>query len=170
MHSDPIATLIENLADMQVRVASGGDRAALRQIVAADAISMLSGVPASARSVLVGAQVEGRLPALVRDHPLASTLLLLQGGHAIGMLILDWPPSGPVALLDMTLLPGLRRRGIGTRTLSTLCSVADRFGRSMRIWLFYDNPAHRLLDRAGFVITGGTVTDIVRERAPVSTD
>lgn len=168
MNSDPIAALTDILADMRARVAGGGDRAILRQIVGADAMQMLSGVPASARTVLVGAQVEGRLPALLRDHPLASTLLLSLGDRFIGMLTLDWPPAGPVTLLDMTLLPDLRRQGHGTRALSALCAVADRFGRPVRIRLFYDNPAHRLLERTGFVAVGGTATDIVKERTPIS--
>ncbi|MFY8091940.1 MAG: GNAT family N-acetyltransferase [Niveispirillum sp.] len=168
MSQDPIAALIENLAGMQARVAGGGDRSALRQIVGADAMQMLAGVPASARALLVGAQVEGRLPALMRGHPLATTLLLSQAGRVIGMLVLDWPPAGPVTLLDMNILPDLRRQGHGTRVLSAFCAVADRFSRPARICLFYDNPAHRLLDRTGFVKVGGTATDIVRERAPIS--
>ncbi|OYQ35330.1 hypothetical protein CHU95_08945 [Niveispirillum lacus] len=168
MNPDPIAALLDTLADMQARVAGQADRAALRQIVGADTGEMLTGVPASARALLIGAQVEGRLSALMRDHPLASILLLSHAGRPIGLLILDWPSTGPVTLVDLTLLPELRRRGHGTSALSALCAVADRFGRSLRARLFYDNPAHRLLDRTGFVPVGGTVLDIVKERAPVN--
>lgn len=168
MSQDPITALIHALAPVQARIAVGGDRSLLRQIIGADATQMLAGVPAAARAVLVSAQVESRLPLLVRNHPLATTLLLVEGeARTVGLLVVDWPPSGPVTLLDVTLLPGLRRQGRGGRVLAALCAVADRFGRPLLAGLFYDSPARRILARAGFVQTGGNATDIVMERPSV---
>ncbi|MFV3127677.1 GNAT family N-acetyltransferase [Niveispirillum sp. KHB5.9] len=164
--ADPIAALIGALDGMLARVALSGDRALLRQIVGADAAHMLTGIPGSARAVLVGAQVEGRLAALGRRHPGAVTLLLGEGGRTIGMMMLDWPSSGIVTLLDLTLLPGSRRQGRGGKALSALCGVADQAGRTLRADLFYDNPARRLLARAGFILVGDDATDIVLERRP----
>lgn len=164
--TDPIAAVIASLDGIQARVALKGDRALLRQIVGADATQMLAGIPGSARSVLVGAQVEGRLSGFGRQHPGAVTLLLGEGGRTIGMLMLDWPSHGIVTLLDLTLLPGVRDQGRGTKVLSALCTVADQASRTLRASLFYDSPARRLLSRAGFTLTGDDATDIMLERRP----
>lgn len=167
MSQDLLAALTRDLAPVQARVALGGDRSLVRQIIGADAAQMLAGVPASARAVLISAQVESRLPLLTRSYPLATTLLLgEEETRTIGIMVIDCPPSGPATLLDLTLLPGLRRQGRGTRAVTALCEVADRLGRTLVASLFYDNPARRLLARAGFVPAGGDDTDIIMERPP----
>jgi GNAT superfamily N-acetyltransferase len=163
--SDPIAAVISALDGLQARVAQAGDRALLRQIVGADASQMLSDVPASARAVLVSAQVEGRLNGVLRGHPGAVTLLLGEELRTIGLMVLDWPTQGPATLLDLLILPSLRRHGRGTRALSALAAVADQQRQFVRAALFFDNPARRLLGRAGFVQVHDNGTDIVMERA-----
>lgn len=164
MDQDPIAALIATLDGMQARVAMAGDRPLLRQIVNADAVQMLAGVPASARAVLVSAQVEGRLKALCRDRPGAVTLVLAEEVRAIGLMVLDWPPAGAVALLELLVLPGLRGQGRGSRVLAALCAVAAGQGRALRACLFYESPARRLLARAGFALTAENGTEIALER------
>ncbi|MBP7335326.1 GNAT family N-acetyltransferase [Niveispirillum sp.] len=166
MNPDPLAVLMDTVEGMDVRIAAGGDRTLVRQIIGADAAHMLASVPASARTVLISVQVESRLPTLSRHHPLATLLLLGEDGRAVGMMMVDWPPAGPVTLLDLTLLPGLRRHGRGTRVLTALCGVADRFGRPLRASLFYDDPAQRFLALSGFAMAGSEGTDIVMERPP----
>lgn len=169
MVPDPVTALSGALDGLQVRVAQAGDRSLLRQIVSADAAQMLAGIPAAARAVLVSAQTESRLPVLVRRYPGAITLLLGEEMRTVGLMLLDWPPAGIVTLLDLTLLPGLRRQGRGTKALSALCAAADLSGRTLRAGLFYDNPARRLFTRAGFALTGDETTDIVLERSPTGT-
>ena len=165
MRTDPIAALIATLEGMQARIALAGDRALLRQIVNADATQMLTGVPASARNVLVSAQVEGRLNAVRRGHPNAVTLLLGEELQATGFMALDWPSEGPVALLDLLLLPHLRGQGRGGRVLSALTHVADTCRQPIRAGLFYDSPARRLLSRIGFTLLRDEGTEVTLQRA-----
>lgn len=164
MNPDPIAALISRLEGMQVRVAHAGDRALTRQIIGADAAQMLTHVPASARTVLISAQVEGRVNAFRRTHPNAILLLTGEDVRTTGLMVLDWPPQGPVALLEFLLLPSLRGQGRGTRLLTALTQVADGRERAIRARLFYDSPARRLLARMGFSRIKDEGTEIVMER------
>lgn len=165
MKSDPIAAMIGILEGMQARIAIAGDRALLRQIVSADAAHMLAGVPASARNVLVAAQVEGRLNAVRRGHPNAVTLLLGEELHTTGLMTLDWPTEGPVTLLDLLILPHLRGQGRGARALSALTRVADVCRQPVRAGLFYDSPALRLLSRIGFTLIRDEGTEVLLQRS-----
>lgn len=164
MKPDPIAALIGAVDGMHARLAQAGDRALLRQIVGADAAQMLADVPASARVVLVSAQVEGRLNAVRRTHPDAATLLMGEDMRTTGLLVLDWPVQGPVMLLEFLFLPHLRGQGRGARLLSAMTAVADARRQVIRATLFYDSPARRLLSRAGFIKVRDDGTEILMER------
>ncbi len=166
MSDDAIQALISRLSDLQARIAQPGDRSMVRQMVMADAHHMLADIPASARSMMVSLQVEGRMNALRQGHPDAVTLLLGLDARTVGMLTLDWTCPHAVALLDMMILPGLRDRGYGTAVLTALCAVADDHARPMETSLFYDNPARHLLQRAGFVLTQDRGTEITMQRPP----
>lgn len=166
MDDDALQALISRLSDLQARVAQPGDRSMVRQMVMADAHHMLADVPASARSMMVSLQVEGRMNALRQGHPDAVTLLLGLDARTVGMLTLDWAgPDDAVALLDLMILPGLRSRGHGTAVLQALCTVADDHARPMEASLFYDSPALRLLQRAGFVLARDRGTEVTMHRA-----
>lgn len=164
MKPDPIADLIGAVDGMQVRVAQAGDRALLRQIVGADAAQMLVDVPASARTVLVSAQVEGRLNAVRRTYPDAVTLLIGEDMRTTGLLVLNWPAQGPVTLLEFLFLPHLRGEGRGGRLLSAMTAMADTRKQVIRATLFYDSPARSLLSRAGFTRIRDDGTEILMER------
>lgn len=164
MSDDAIQALISRLSDLQARLAQPGDRSMVRQMVMVDAHHMLADVPASARSMMVSLQVEGRMNALRQGHPDAVTLLLGLDARTVGMLTLDWVCRPAVALLDMMILPGLRDRGYGTTILGALCTVADDHARPIEASLFYDSPAQRLLQRAGFVLAQDRGTEITMYR------
>lgn len=164
MSDDAIQALVSRLSDLQVRVAHPGDRSMIRQMVMADAVHMLADVPASARSMMVSLQVEGRMNTIRQGHPEAVTLLLGLDARTVGMLTLDWGWGPAVALLDLMVLPGLRGRGHGSMVLAALCAVADEHRRPVQANLFYDSPARRLLRRAGFVTTQDKGTEITLRR------
>lgn len=165
MSDDAIQALVSRLSDLQVRIAQPGDRSMIRQMVMADAVHMLADVPASARSMMVSLQVEGRMNAIRQGHPDAVTLLLGVDTRTVGMLTLDWDWGPAVALLDLMIMPGLRGRGHGSAVLSAVCAVADDRGRPVQTSLFYDSPACRLLRRAGFVLTQDRGTEVTLHRA-----
>jgi GNAT superfamily N-acetyltransferase len=165
MSDDAINALIARLSNLQARVALPRDRTVVRQMVMADSLHMLSAVPPSARNVMASIQVEGRMHALQCGHPGAAVLILGTQAQMIGMMTLDPSNGDAIALLDMMILPGQRGQGHGAEALAALCAIADDQGRPVHARLFYDSPAKRLLERAGFAVTDETGTEISMIRA-----
>ncbi|WP_255988620.1 GNAT family N-acetyltransferase [Chitinolyticbacter albus] len=56
-------------------------------------------------------------------------------------------------LMDLSLLPAWRGRGIGSLLLSRLIREADCAGKAIRLYVEQDNPARRLYERFGFAVT-----------------
>lgn len=158
--------LISRLSGLQARIAQPADRSMVRQLVMADALHMLADVPGSVRSMMVSIQVEGRMDTLCHGRPDAQTLLLGLEARMVGMMTLDWSGPDGVALLDLTVLPGQRRRGLGGMALAALCGTADGMGLPIRATLFYLSDAHPFLSRAGFAVTSEKGTEITLVRPP----
>jgi len=79
--------------------------------------------------------------------------LILQGEQPIGRLYLFRGP-GTHNLMDLSLLPAWRGRGIGRALLAGLVDEADRLGKAIRLYVESDNPARRLYEHFGFIVTG----------------
>lgn len=73
--------------------------------------------------------------------------------EAIGRLWVDRSAEA-IHILDISLLPPLRGRGIGAHCLRAVQSEAAQTGRSVSLHVVAANPAHRLYTRLGFVVTG----------------
>ncbi|MFT7775638.1 GNAT family N-acetyltransferase [Roseateles sp.] len=78
-------------------------------------------------------------------------LVLVDGDTVAGRLWLDECPDR-VHILDITLLPAWRARGLGTRCLRALAAKAA--ARTLSIHVEVHNPARRLYERLGFVADG----------------
>jgi ribosomal protein S18 acetylase RimI-like enzyme len=70
-------------------------------------------------------------------------------GERIGRLYLA-ELGDELRIMDIALVPGARRRGIGTRLLQAVLARAQRQGRSVSIHVERDNPALALYQRLGF--------------------
>ncbi|WP_185267175.1 GNAT family N-acetyltransferase [Halopseudomonas xiamenensis] len=79
--------------------------------------------------------------------------VVLHADQSIGRLYLFRGPT-TYNLMDLSLLPAWRGRGIGSHLLSLLVREADAADRSIRLYVEPDNPARRLYERFGFTITG----------------
>lgn len=84
-----------------------------------------------------------------RHFPRSVCQLMLVGDAVAGRLWLDERADG-LHILDITLLPAWRGRGLGTRCLQALASG----GRALSIQVERHNPARRLYERLGFVAEG----------------
>ena len=71
------------------------------------------------------------------------------GGTAIGRLYVGRLP-GEIRLVDITLLPAYRGRGIGSGLVWELMAEAAATGSNMTLYVEAFNPAHRLYNRLGF--------------------
>lgn len=96
--------------------------------------------------------------------------LLLLNGEVIGRLYLQASAeAGSVCIIDITLLPPWRNRGIGRQLLLDIMDFAGKQGRSITIHVETFNPAMRLYKRLGFralSVTNG-VYHLLEWKAPL---
>ncbi len=81
----------------------------------------------------------------------ADFLLLLRRGEPIGRLYW-WAQGAHATLIDISLLPRERGRGVGTALLALLTAQARRLGQSVGLHVEPANPARRLYERFGFEV------------------
>lgn len=71
---------------------------------------------------------------------------------AIGRIYLETTRL-EVRLMDITLFPAYRNRGLGTRVMNALLCYADALPRQMSLHVEPFNPAKRMYERMGFVVS-----------------
>ena len=92
----------------------------------------------------------GAQTAHYRLHrPAAQWQIIVVAGADAGRLVLD-QCSGDHRIVDITLHPDFRGRGIGTEVLRTLQSAAADAGCVLSIHVEHQNRARRLYERLGF--------------------
>jgi len=82
-------------------------------------------------------------------YPDAVWNIILHDGVRAGRLIVD-RREGEIGIIDISLVPEFRGRGIGTRMLRNLFGRAWEERRIVSIHVEKFNPARRLYDRLGF--------------------
>lgn len=96
-----------------------------------------------------------QIRSYAHQFPDAQIYLIHDGHERAGRIILQRAPDH-IRIIDLSLLPEFRSRGIGTSLLHSL----QRESRTNAIPLLLSvtpwNPARRLYERLGFEITGGT--------------
>lgn len=78
----------------------------------------------------------------------AFDLILIEGKPG-GRLYLD-RRADEIRLIDISLLPEFRNRGIGGRLMADILNEGRETGRLVRIHVEHNNPALRLYQRLGF--------------------
>ena len=76
--------------------------------------------------------------------------IIMFGGEPAGRLYLHFRPA-EIRIMDITLLPSFRGKGIGTFLLKRILSQASAAGQSVSIHVESFNHALRLYERLGFV-------------------
>ena len=84
------------------------------------------------------------------------------GGHPVGCLHVEWVP-GEVKLHRVFLMPESQNCGIGSQLVRQVLSEAKSANLPVRLRVFRVNPAQRLWQRLGFVVTEETETHILME-------
>jgi ribosomal protein S18 acetylase RimI-like enzyme len=76
--------------------------------------------------------------------------LILLDGEPIGRLYVGrWPSE--ICVIDISLLPAWRGRGIGGQLLEELILESEQSGRRVSVHVEKTNPARRLYERLGFI-------------------
>jgi ribosomal protein S18 acetylase RimI-like enzyme len=83
------------------------------------------------------------------QYPDANYQVILNDTVPVGRMYVARRP-GEIKVLDLTVLPQHRNKGIGSRLMSEILSEADNDGKSVLIWVEQTSPAQELFKRLGF--------------------
>ena len=91
-------------------------------------------------------------------------IVQLDGGD-VGVLCLEREEDG-FLLANIEILPPHQNRGLGTRIIEDILASARRDCLPVRLQVLKANPARRLYERLGFVVTGETDTHYLMRYSP----
>jgi len=83
------------------------------------------------------------------QYPDAGYQIVLKDGDSVGRLYIARKPS-EIKILDLTVLPSHRNKGIGSQLMSEILSEANIAGKRVLIWVEQSSPAQELFKRLGF--------------------
>ena len=143
------------LGEISLRPASSTDSEFLLQAYAStrqDEMALWGWTPAQQAS-FIQMQFDARRRGYEAEYPAAQISLIYLGESPAGSIIISRRHS-EIRLVDITLLPGFRSRGIGGHLIGMLISEAGRSGSAVRLNVLQGNRARHLYERLGFVAKG----------------
>jgi ribosomal protein S18 acetylase RimI-like enzyme len=137
--------------NLELRPALPSDDALLFKLYASTRLDELSVMPLSKEQLdaFLQMQFNAQRRGHAAQHPTAEQQIILVEGLEVGRILLDRLEKD-LHLVDITLLPEFRSRGIGSFILKNLQAEAARDGKSFRLFVYQSNPARRLYERLGF--------------------
>ena len=111
-----------------------------------------AGLPAEMLTSLLAMQYRARASEYVAHYPHAVNSIVWVGTERAGRLLVDHGTEA-LRVVDIALTEGFRGRGLGTVLLRDVCERARGQGLPVRLAVRVDNPAQRLYQRLGFVVT-----------------
>lgn len=142
---------------IELRPADDADTAFFAALYASTREDELAPTPMTRaqKDMFLAQQFAAQTAHYARSRAGAAFNVVLVDGERAGRLILDEQGSGEIGIVDISLLPEHRGRGIGTRLLTPVLERADALGRPVAIHVERFNPARRLYLRLGFAVVGG---------------
>jgi|SRR5947209_15813143 len=127
------------------------DEAFLLEVYASTRAEELSRVPwdEAQREAFLKMQFAAQQLHYRTHNPNATHDLILLDGHAVGRLYVS-RREREIRILDITLLPEHRNKGIGTPLIEELMREAAQAGKPLTIYVESFNPSLRLFERLGF--------------------
>lgn len=151
--------------EVSLREAAPGDREFLLAVYASTRSPELAALPwdDAAKAAFVRMQFDVREAGYAAQSPGSRPLVVSCDGVDAGTLRLAELP-GEVRVVDVALLPAWRGRGVGARLLADV--VRDAGERVVTLHVTPGNPAARLYERLGFVVTAADEATVRMERRP----
>jgi GNAT superfamily N-acetyltransferase len=97
--------------------------------------------------------------------PAGAYSLIRASGERAGRLIVDWTETA-IVIVDIALVPPLRRRGIGSLLVGRLLAEAEAGQVAVRCHVQHDSDARWFWQRAGFTALASDGAYIALERQP----
>jgi len=146
---------LNNQHGVSLRPASLSDGDFLRRLFASTRERELAHLPGGAamQALFINGQFKAQHDSYLRSFPQANHEIIEVDGAAAGRLYVDRTPRA-MHLIDITLLPEYRGRGIGSALLQALLAEAVQTGSAVRLSVEQCNPAQRLYRRLGFKTVG----------------
>ncbi len=101
------------------------------------------------KSVFLALQFRAQHKYYLQQFPKAALDLILLRAKPVGRFYLD-RRADEIRILDLSILPEFRNRGIGTLFLKELLDEGGQTELPVTIYLQRDDPARRLYERLGF--------------------
>jgi ribosomal protein S18 acetylase RimI-like enzyme len=136
---------------MSLRLAVDSDRDFLRSLFASTREQELAFLPPDAitREFFISSQFDAQREAYRHAFPGADHRIIEIETVAAGRFYVDRSP-GTLHVIDISLLPEYRNRGIGSALLQALAAEAVEAGATLSLNVAMSNPAQRLYQRLGF--------------------
>jgi GNAT superfamily N-acetyltransferase len=150
-----------------LRPIGAGDMALLYQVYASTRDSELAATDWSAaqKEAFLAMQFNAQHAFYQEHYPGAAFQVLLFDGQPAGRLYLvRWPSE--LRIVDITLLPAYRGRGLGSTILAAVLDEGQRLGLPVSIHVERFNPALRLYTRFGFRQVADKGVYYLMERTP----
>src|ERR1044071_2806575 len=101
-------------------------------------------------------------------YPAANHDIILADGQAVGRLYVARLDQ-EIRIVDITVVPAERNRGIGSYLIKQLLDEAKSAGKVTRIYVEEFNPSLRLFERLGFLVSAQHGIHLLLEWTPNST-
>ena len=136
---------------IRLRPITEADEAFQRELYGSTRAEELARVPWSEeqKRAFLDMQFRAQTVHYAKHYPDGEFLIIEDGGRAIGRLLLHRAPD-EIHVIDISLMPDHRRRGIGTKLLQGVLAEAETSNRRASIHVEHFNPAKRLYERLGF--------------------
>lgn len=137
------------------RPAMPEDRDFLLRVYAAAREVELSMTPWSSeqKRLFLEHQFDAQLHHYSAEFPNArhDVIVLSETGELAGRIYVN-RTADRISILDITVLPEFRRRGIGSRMIATLTDEAERSGQAVQVYVETFNPSQQFFLSRGFFV------------------
>jgi ribosomal protein S18 acetylase RimI-like enzyme len=120
---------------------------------------------AAEKDAFLRMQFEAQSRDWAEKNPRASFQVIVVDGRPAGRLYLD-RRADEIRVVDVSLLPEFRGRGIGGDLLAGVLKEGDAQGKPVRVHVERFNPAQRLYQRLGFSLLREGPVYLLLERPP----
>jgi GNAT superfamily N-acetyltransferase len=154
--------------DIALRPIGENDTDFLRSVYASTRVEELAplGWAAAQIDAFLGMQFEAQRKEYWKQYDTARFCIITAAGVDAGRLYVE-RRADEMLLIDISLLPPFRGRGIGGELLAQLAVEADAASLPVRIYVEFNNPAQHLYLRHGFAFYGEPVgIYLTMERLP----
>jgi RimJ/RimL family protein N-acetyltransferase len=142
-------TLSDDMA-ITLRDVLEADEAFLREVYAGSRAEEMALVPWSdeQREAFLRMQFDAQHSYYHAQFPTADYKVILENTEPIGRIYIH--RTEEIRVLDITILPAHRNRGLGSAIIRKLMVEGSLAGKAVSIWVEHFNPSRKLFDRLGF--------------------